>query len=116
MPPALLLMPLLTDKPVPPPLLTVKPLVIGPSVTVLVAPGAMSKSGSPDPSTPGFVIVTVVCANAGPAANGATKAVEAMSCVRSAQLILARVPAEIVPVDVMRFASLEIFMLVPRYM
>ena len=58
-------------------------------------------------------MLSVDCANAGPTAKGATKAVEAMSCVRGARLIRARVPVETVPVDVMRFTALQIFILVP---
>ena len=67
------------------------------------------------PAAPPLDIVPVTCANAGPAAKGATRAVEAMSCVRSTRLIRARVPVATVPVDVIRFTSLEIFILVPRY-
>ena len=88
---------------------TIKPLVTVPSVTVLLAPAPVWKA-----PPAGFVIVTVDCANAGPTAKGATRAVEAMSCVRSARRIRARVPVATVPVDVMRFTVLEIFILVPR--
>ena len=87
------------------------------AVLLMVAPVIVTVFPLPTgaPAAPPLDIVPVTCANAGPTAKGATRAVEAMSCVRSARLIRARVPFATVPVDVMRFTSLEIFILVPRY-
>jgi hypothetical protein len=60
-------------------------------------------------------MLSVDCAKAGPTAKGATRAVEARSCVTSTRLKRPRAAAEIADVRLVGFAALEVFIFVPLY-